>query len=92
MAQEGYRSKLKAAWLFQQRTNLSVAFPTNPNQRPGTATRARALILHQFHGQQDPGMSRRHKIIGVVGVIAIILVLVLMYLPVFADLGVGDGQ
>lgn len=37
-------------------------------------------------------MSRRHKIIGVVGVIAIILVLVLMYLPVFADLGVGDGQ
>lgn len=37
-------------------------------------------------------MTQRHKIIAVVGAIVVILVLVLMYLPVFADLGVGDGR
>lgn len=65
---------------------------TNPNQPSGTAAAAHALILRHLHSQQDPGMSRRHKIIGVVGVIAVILVLVLMWGPTLPYFGVADGR
>jgi hypothetical protein len=50
------------------------------------------LILHHFHCQQDPRMSKRHKIIAVVGTIAVILVLVLMWAPTLPYFGVADGK